>query len=101
MATTHAPTAATIGHTLADLLRDHPDIRAIWASDAGDYVDLWIVTAPITHERELELYDLETRLHERFGDRNPHVHVAHAGLYDSARFVFEPPAGAEPIPLPR
>ncbi len=94
-------TAHEVGHRLAELVRDNRDVSAVWVQGCRQYVDIWLHTKPLAREQELALYALENVLYDYFPDIDTRLHIAHAGLYDTEQFRFEPPSGTEFIPIPR
>jgi len=97
MVTTLTPTAQNVGRTFAEAVRGEHAVREIWVSNDRDHVELWVYTAPITHDQELHLYGLEDVIYDRFEDADVQMHIQHAGLYDTTDFVFRAPTGAELI----
>lgn len=101
MATIHAPTDAKIARGFAALLRNHPAVQRLWSRRDGDAIEFWVLTEPISRASELSIYQLATPFREQFPGLHPRIHVVHAALYDTDRFAFHEPVGAEPVQLSR
>ncbi len=89
-----------VAQCLRQELQSDRTVQGLWVRDAGDRIEIWLLTEPISREQELHLYGIEMTLYEKFPDARPELHVIHKGLYESPNFVFEAPEGAEHIPLP-
>lgn len=95
------PTAQNIGNAFANLVRSDENVEGIWAREARNHLDIWLLTKPISHEQRLQLRGLIGQLRERFPKAVVLLHIENASLYevDPSEFVFEIPHGALPVTL--
>jgi ABC-type phosphate/phosphonate transport system ATPase subunit len=84
--------------TLVHFLHDVAFARRLWMRADDGRLTFWLETAPVSHEVERTVYEANVRIHQRIPDARFDFLVINPAMYDEP-FVFEPPLGAQQIPL--
>ncbi len=99
MAIADRVTAAEIGKTYAETIRDEAGPKQLWMRSYRDYVELWLVVEPIEHDAELRLYAAEDAIYDRFPEASVRLHILnprHIRAFEPAAIL---PPGAEETAL--
>jgi len=99
MAVGHPVTPRQAGSAFAALVRGEPDARRLWVRAVRDYVQLWLMTAPLEADEAPHLYAAGLALEQQFPDADLRLHVLNPRNYpgiDPANIISP---DAEEIPL--
>ncbi len=99
MAVGNPITAQAAGSALARAVRAEPTVLGLWVRAYRDYVELWLVTAPIEPDAVRRLQEAGLTVEDRFPEADLRLHILNARNYadlDPATLI---PPGAEAISL--
>lgn len=99
MTVTASDVGAMYAFALDRLSRDER-VQALFTWSKRDDHRVWVITEPLTHAEELELYSLPSAVIDRFPDLVLTMHILHANLFANDLFEMVPP-DAERQPLRR
>jgi hypothetical protein len=99
MAVGNQVTPRQAGQALAKLVRAEPTARGLWVRAVRDYIELWLVTAPIDPDTVGRLHQAGLTVEDRFPGADLRLHVLNAANYPGIDAATIIPPGAEEIPL--
>jgi len=99
MATTSTKAEHRVEETLVQFLRAVPIRKRLWARADPGLITFWLLTEPISDDQEEALYDANRLVYEQVPDARFDFLVINPAMFDSPDFRFDPPAGAEEIPV--
>lgn len=99
MTTTKTVNAIAIAQEFARAAQQ-PLAREVWVRQRDAAVDLWLITAPLDADAELDLYELEDIVLDRFPGVAITVHLINPTLYDPFDLRLILPADAVQVTPP-
>jgi hypothetical protein len=96
MATTLSRTAIEVEKTLTGFLRTIDFADRLWARSDHGHISFWLLTKPVSHEKEREVYEVQTRINRYVPDARYSFFVINPEMYEEP-FAFVPPLGATEI----
>lgn len=91
-------TEEQIQDTLVSFLRHVDFAKRLWARSDHGHITFWLLTAPVSHEVEREVYAANGIIYRNVPEGHFSFLVINPAMYDGP-FAFEPPMGAREIPL--
>lgn len=84
--------------TLIGFLRTIGFADRLWKRSDHGHITFWLLTKPISHEEEREVYEANTRINRYVPDARYSFFVINPEMYEEP-FTFEAPMGAAEIRL--
>jgi hypothetical protein len=91
--------AREIGRYWARLVQAQPAAQRMWVRAVRDYVELWLLTAPIEHDAELGLYEAADLVQDCFPEAPIRFGVLNPCHYDEGDALSALPMDAIEIPM--
>ena len=98
MNVTLSRTEIEVEKTLTGFLRTVDFADRLWARSDHGHITFWLLTKPVSHEEEREVYEANSRINRYVRDARYSFFVINPEMYEEP-FAFEPPIGATEIPF--
>ena len=98
MTATHPTIQHEVQQTLIGFLREIDFAQRLWVRAERDHLTFWLLTAPVSHERERAVYRANALIYEHVPDARFDLVVINPAMLDEDCH-FDPPHGADEIPL--
>src|SRR5436305_421240 len=83
-----------IRDTLVNFLHGVDFAERLWARADHGHITFWLLTAPVSHEAEREVYTANGLIYRAVPEARFSLLVVNPAMYE-APFAFEPPSGAQ------
>ncbi len=98
MSATLSLTEIQVEKTVDGFLRTIDFADRLWMQSDHGHITFWLLTKPVSHEEEREVYEVNTRINRYVPDARYSFFVINPEMYEEP-FAFEPPMGATEISL--
>ncbi len=91
--------ARAIGGYWAELVQAQPAAQRLWVRAARDYVELWLLTAPVEPDAETPFDQAAVAVHDRFPGAHLRFYILNPCSFQNGDALSALPADAIEIPL--
>jgi hypothetical protein len=98
MSATRVQIQEEVRNTLVGFLREFHYVQHLWAQSSGRHITFWLLTKPVSHDEARELFRANGEIYRNVADADFDLLVINPAAYEEWT-PFEPPYGAEEIPL--